>query len=256
MLSQIMRNQFRAVPFVVTGVVLGLASLGCGLLFAIRLDMGVAGIFLGILTAETLVLVVRTVLTRNAYARPVTVPCCGPCCASVCRWSRSLSPSGSSPLPTASSWARWPASTELGYYSVAVTVTVVFTVLSTAVSQAWLPRALQLYEHDKGRAALAVGTSLTYLVAARGCSPTGIAALAPEVTALLAGSEYAPAAKAIPLLCLGSVAYGTTSITASGMTMTHRTGRLAGISIAAVVTTSRRRHAGPPSGSSAPQRRA
>lgn len=235
MLAQVMRNQFRAVPFVVTGVLLGVANLCFGLFFALALGLGIAGIFLGILTAETVVLVVRTVMTRDAFDLPFDRDLL-----------RSLLRFGVPLVPvTVSYWVFTAADrivvgkvaglTELGYYSVAVTVTLIFTVLSSAISQAWLPRALQLYQHDPDRAAVAVGTSLTYLVVGLGVLATGLAALAPEVAAVLGGPEYAPAARAIPLLCMGSVAYGTASITASGMTMTHRTGRLAGLAVGAAV---------------------
>jgi O-antigen/teichoic acid export membrane protein len=125
--------------------------------------------------------------------------------------------------------------TELGYYSVAVTVTTVFIVLTSAVSQAWVPRAMELYETDRDRAAVAIGASLTYYVFGLGVLASIAASLAKEVTAVLSGADYAPAAAAIPLLCLGSVAYGSQTITASGMTMRHRTGRLAVISIGAAV---------------------
>ncbi len=233
MLAQILRNEFRPVPFVLTGVVLGAGSLGGGLLFAVGLDLGVAGIFVGILCAETLVLGLRTALTfdlfRGSFDRDLL---------------RGLLRFGVPLVPvTVSFWVFTAADRvvvgkvagleQLGYYSVAVTVTMVFVVLTSAVSQAWLPRAMQLYEADRERAATVIGASLTYYVFVLGVLASGIAALAPEVTAVLAGPEYAPAAAAIPLLCLGSVAYGSQTITASGMTMTHRTGRLASISLGA-----------------------
>ncbi len=235
MVAQVMRNQFRPVPFVATGVLLGATSLGAGLVFAVGLDLGIAGIFVGILCAESLVLVVRTVLTRTAYAGPVDRVAL-----------RGLLRFGVPLVPvTVSFWVFTAADrvvvgkvaglAELGYYSVAVTVTLVFVVLTSAVSQAWLPRATQLFEHDRDRAAWAVGASLTYYVFGLGLLAALASAFAPEVTSLLSGPDYAPAARAIPLLCLGSVAYGSVTITASGMTMMHRTGRLAVLSIVAAV---------------------
>jgi O-antigen/teichoic acid export membrane protein len=233
MVAQVMRNQFRPVPFVVTGGLLGAASLVGGLIFALALDLGLAGIFVGILCAETLVLVLRTYLTRSAYA-----------------WSfdrgllRDLLRFGVPLVPvTVSFWIFTAADRvvvgkvagleQLGYYSVAVTVTLVFVVITSAVSQAWLPRALHLFEHDRDAASEAIGLSLTYYVFGLGMLATTAAAVAPEVTALLAGPEYAPAAEAIPLLCLGAVAFGSASITSSGMTMMHRNGILAWVSLAA-----------------------
>jgi O-antigen/teichoic acid export membrane protein len=235
MVAQVMRNQFRPVPFVATGVLLGAVSLGGGLVFAVALDLGIAGIFVGVLCAETLVLGVRTFLTRDAYAGPIDRDVL-----------RRLLRFGVPLVPvTVSFWVFTAADRvvvgkvagleELGYYSVAVTVTLVFVVLISAVSQAWLPRATQLFEHDPERASAAIGASLSYYVFGLGVLASVAAAFSPEVTALLAGPEYAPAAEAIPLLCIGSVAYGSVTITASGMTMMHRTGRLATLSILAAV---------------------
>jgi O-antigen/teichoic acid export membrane protein len=233
MVAQVMRNQFRPVPFVVTGVLLGATSLGAGLVAAIGLDLGVAGIFVGVLCGETLVLAVRTWLTRSAFG--------GPFDRAVLR---ALLRFGVPLVPvTVSFWVFTAADrvvvgkiaglTELGYYSVAVTVTLVFVVITSAVSQAWLPRAVQLFETDRERAASAIGISLTYYVFGLGVLASGAAALSPEVTTVLSGADYAPAAKAIPLLCLGAVAYGSVGITATGMTMMHRNGRLAWISLGA-----------------------
>lgn len=235
MVAQVMRNQFRPLPFVATGVLLGATSLSAGLVFTISFDLGIAGIFVGILCAETLVLVVRTVLTRDAYALPVDRDAL-----------RGLLRFGVPLVPvTVSFWVFTAADRvvvgkiagleELGYYSVAVTVTLVFVVLTSAVSQAWFPRATQLFEQDRERAAAAIGASLTYYVFGLGVLASVTAALSPEVTVVLSGSDYAPAAAAIPLLCIGSVAYGSVTITASGMTMMHRTGRLATLSIVAAV---------------------
>jgi O-antigen/teichoic acid export membrane protein len=235
MAAQVMRNEFRPVPFSATGVLLGVASLGAGLVAALGMDLGVAGIFAGILCGEAAVLLVRLWLTRSAYAGPFDRDVL----SGLIRFGVPLVP------VTVSYWIFTAADRvvvgkvagleQLGYYSVSVTVTLVFVVLVGAVSQAWLPRALHLYEEDQDQAAHALGRSLTYYVFGLGVLAAGAAALAPEVTTLLAGSAYAPAAQAIPLLCLSGVAYGTTSITASGMTMKHRNGRLAWIALAAAV---------------------
>lgn len=233
MVAQVMRNQFRPVAFVLSSILLGVLSLGAGLYCAVGLDLGVAGIFVGVLGAETVVLAVRTFLTRQMFAPTFDRALLG----SLLRFGIPLVP------VTVSFWIFTAADRvvvgkiaglrELGYYSVATTVTMVFVVLSGAVSQAWLPRALQLFESDRERASVVIGASLTYYIAGLGVLATCAAAIAPEVTAVLSGSAYAPAATAIPLLCMGAVAYGSQTITASGLTLMHRTGRLAAISLAA-----------------------
>jgi O-antigen/teichoic acid export membrane protein len=235
MVAQILRNEFRPVPFVATGVLLGALSLGGGLLFAIGLDGGIAGIFLGILVAEVLVLAVRGVLARSAFGGSFDPALL-----------RRLLRFGVPLVPvTVSFWvftaadrvvvAKFSGLAQLGYYSVAVTVPLVFVVLTTAVSQAWLPRAIQLFEQDRDRAAKSIGALLSYYVFGLGVLATLAAAVAPEIVRVLSGPRYAPAAAAIPLLCLGSVAFGSLTVTAAGMTMMHRTGRLASLSVVAAV---------------------
>jgi O-antigen/teichoic acid export membrane protein len=235
LLAQVMRNQFRPVAFVFTGVLLGCLSLVLGVAFAVWAGMGIPGIFIGLLTAETVVLVLRTVQTRDVLRGSVDL-----------HLLRGLLRYGVPLVPVSLSFwvftaadrvivAKMAGLAELGYYSVAVTVTTAFALLSGAVSQAWLPRSMQLFETDRGRAATAVGGALTYYVLGLGLLATTIAAFAAEVTAVLSGPAYAPAAEAIPLLCLGAVAFGSQTITASGLTMMHRTGRLAAISIVAAV---------------------
>jgi O-antigen/teichoic acid export membrane protein len=230
-----MRNQFRPVAFVFTGVLLGCLGLVLGVAFAVWAGMGIPGIFIGLLAAETTVLVLRTVQTRDVLGGSVDLPLL-----------RGLLRYGVPLVPVSLSFwvftaadriivAKMAGLTELGYYSVAVTVTTAFALLSGAVSQAWLPRSMQLFETDRDRAATAVGGALSYYVFGLGLLATTIAAFADEVTAVLSGPDYAPAAEAIPLLCLGAVAFGSQTITASGLTMMHRTGRLAAISIVAAV---------------------
>jgi O-antigen/teichoic acid export membrane protein len=124
---------------------------------------------------------------------------------------------------------------ELGFYSVALALVSIFALLSAAVGQAWVPRLFRLYERDKDQAARVVGLSIRYYVFALGLVALGISALAPELIRLLTAPEYSPAAEVVPLLALGAVAYGSTMLTSSGLTLTYRTGRLSWFSAAAAV---------------------
>jgi O-antigen/teichoic acid export membrane protein len=235
MLNQILRNEFRPVPYAVTSFTVGGIALACGLFFVLGLDLGVGGILAGILVAESIVLVVRAYLTRSMLVGAFDTALL----RRLLRFGLPLVP------VTMSFWvftasdrvilAKLGSFEELGFYSVALALVSIFALLSAAVGQAWVPRLFRLYERDKDQAARVVGLSIRYYVFALGLVALGISALAPELIRLLTAPEYSPAAEVVPLLALGAVAYGSTMLTSSGLTLTYRTGRLSWFSAAAAV---------------------
>jgi O-antigen/teichoic acid export membrane protein len=237
MLAQILRNQFRPSPYALTSFGVGVSGLLGGLAAVVLLDLGVAGILLGMLGAELVVLLVRMVLVRRMLAGG--------------RFDRRLLGGllrfGAPLVPVTLSFWVFTASdrvvlgklgdlTELGYYSLGVSLVSVFALLSGALGQSWLPRIIQLYQHDEARAARVIGVTLTYLVFGLGFLAVLMSAFAAELVRLVAAPAYAPASRVIPLLTLGAVAYGSNLLTASGMTMRQRTRPLALLSgVAAVI---------------------
>jgi O-antigen/teichoic acid export membrane protein len=236
MLAQILRNEFRALAYAATSVAIGATGLPIGLLAVTQADLGVTGIFIGILTGESIALLARLWLTRASLRGRFD----GVLLRRLLRFALPLVP------VTLSFWVftasdrvvlgKLGSLEELGYYSLALSIASIFALATGAVGQAWMPRAIRLYETDKPRAARVIGASLTYYVFVLGLAAVLISAFAPEIIRIVASSTYAKAATVLPLLVVGSVAYGTNILTASGMTLTHRTGPLALASgIAAVV---------------------
>lgn len=235
MLAQILRNEFRPVPYALTSFAVGAIALSTGLLLVLRLDLGVAGILTGILVAESVVLFVRIALTQSTLIGSFDVALL----RRLLRFGLPLVP------VTMSFWvftasdrivlAKFGSFEELGYYSAALSLISVFALLSAAIGQAWVPRLFRLYERDKAHAAEVVGASITYYLFALGLAALGLSALAPELIDLITAPAYAPASQVVPLLALGAVAYGTTMLTSSGMTLTYRTGRLSTFSAGAAV---------------------
>lgn len=233
MLAQILRNEFRPLPYALTSFTVGGVALVTGLLLVLRFDLGVAGILAGILVAEIVVLLVRVTLTRSMLVGSFDVSLL----RRLLRFGLPLVP------VTMSFWvftasdrvvlAKMGSFEELGYYSVAVSLVSVFALFSAAVGQAWVPRLFRLYERDRAQAADVVGASITYYVFALGLAAVGMSALAPELIDLLTAPAYAPASRVVPLLALGAVAYGSSMLTSSGLTLTYRTGRLSVFSAAA-----------------------
>jgi O-antigen/teichoic acid export membrane protein len=233
MLAQILRNEFRPVPYAVTSFGVGAVALPTGLLLVFGLDLGIAGILVGILVGEAVILLVRAFLTRSllvgAFDRQLL--------RRLLRFGLPLVP------VTISFWvftasdrvvlAKLGSFAELGYYSVAMSLVSILALLSAAVGQAWVPRLVRLYEQDKDRASRVVGASITYFVMALGFVALAMSVLAPELIALLSSPEYAPASKVVPLLALGAVAYGSSMLTSSGLTLTYRTAHLSTLSVGA-----------------------
>lgn len=234
MLAQILRNEFRPVAYATTSFATGVLGLGAGLFAVAVLRKGVAGILTAFLLAELVTLGVRIALTRDSiigqFDRELL--------RRVLRFALPLVP------VTISFWvftasdrivlARLhPNKGDLGLYGVALAIASIFALLSSAVGQAWIPRTTMLYERDRDRAARVIGASLTYYLFALGLVAVLICAFAPEIIRVVAGRDFARASVPLPLLALGSVAYGTGVLTSSGMSLTHNTRPLA---IASAVT--------------------
>lgn len=234
MLAQILRNQFRSVAFAATSFATGVIGLGAGL-FAVKvLNRGVAGILTAFLLAEVLMIGVRVYLTRHSLRGSYDPQLL----RRVLKFALPLVP------VTISFWvftasdrivlARLvPDKGELGLYALALSIASIFALLSGAVGQAWIPRTTMLYERDRARAAHVIGASLTYYLFALGLIAVLISAFAPEIIDFIAAPAFAGAAAPLPLLTLGSVAYGTGVLTSSGMSLTHNTKPLA---VASAVT--------------------
>lgn len=226
MLAQVMRNQFRPVPYAVTSFILGLVALSIGLYSVLQLGLGVSGILAGVLIAELLVLIVRAVIVREVLVGDFDA-----------KLLRKLLRFGVPLVPvTMSFWvftasdrivlAKLGSFADLGFYSAALSLVSFLALLNAAVGQAWAPRMYQLYERDPDGASTVVGVSLTYYIFGLGLLAVAVSAVAPEVINLLTADAYAPSAKVVPYLALGAVAYGSSLVTSSGLTMTYRTGRL------------------------------
>jgi O-antigen/teichoic acid export membrane protein len=111
---------------------------------------------------------------------------------------------------------------EVGLYSAASKYAAVITFVITAFAQAWSPFAIKLMRDDPdyrshyGR----IFSLWFFLLAIVGL---GIALFAPEGLMLLTPREYWPAAQVLPALAVGLVLFGTTQITALGISLRKRT---------------------------------
>lgn len=223
MLAQVLRNEFRPVAFAVTTVAVGAMGMAFGLALAIGAGMGVLGILVGTLTAEFLGCLIRFPLVRADLRGSLRQEVLWPPLrfgipfipASIAMWVFT----GADRIAV----ARYLTAPELGGYSVAATLVMPFSVLLTALGQAWIPRVTQTYSDSPARAAHSTGRAieLSLIVYSFGATILGVAA--PIVMGLVAGPGFESGIAALPLLALGSTFLGTALFTGTGYTLAKRT---------------------------------
>lgn len=235
-LGQALRNQFRAKLF----AVLNALTTGLGILFSLwavlGLHLGLRGMLGGTLAAGVVVLPIRVWTARDLLRPRFSLA-----------WCRKLLRYGAPLVPM--SIAYWVFGTsdrillgslstldQVGYYSVASSLTSLLGLAYGALGQAWSPHAVRLYEEDAAAASRTFGRMLTYILALFGLASVGMTAFAREGLHLVATAKFSPAAAAVGPLTIGFMAYASTQITALSISLMKRTGYLALYSwIAAVI---------------------
>ena len=125
--------------------------------------------------------------------------------------------------------------TEVGIFSIAFKFAAIVTFVSSAFGQAWSPYAIKLLRDDKNYRQTYSGVlSVWYfLLAILGCA---IALFADELLILLTPREYWPAARTLGFIAMGLVLFGTTQVTALGISLEKKTRLLTyGACLAAVI---------------------
>jgi O-antigen/teichoic acid export membrane protein len=235
MLAQVMRNEFRPTAFALTTVAVGALGMGFGIALAVGAGMGVMGILLGAVAAETLGCVIRFPLVREDLRGSLRRETLGPPLrfgipfvpASIAMWVFT----GADRIAV----ARYLPDGALGGYAVAATLVAPFSVLLTALGQAWIPRVTQEYASDPTRAARSTGRAIELSLILYSAGATILAVAAPLVIGLVAGPGYDTGAAALPLLALGSVFLGTSLFTGTGYTLAKRTALVPVLTVLAAI---------------------
>jgi O-antigen/teichoic acid export membrane protein len=236
MLSQILRNSFRPGAYTAMLVLNAALDVAFGLLFAIALDLGVAGILLGILVGETLGAVVRLPLVRPFLAWTFEPALLSPLLrfgvpfvpASLAAWT----------LKGADRLALGAHATaaELGYYGLAAALVAPFALVTSSLAQAWVPRISQTHQQDVAAARRATSQAIVWSLAAFGAASMLLGALAPVLIVVVGGPAFAAGAEVVPLLGLGAAFAGMGLFCATGMTLAKATRAIPAVTgIAAVL---------------------
>lgn len=223
--AQALRNRFQSVTFTQLNLLAGVLGVAFGLVGAYV--WGLVGLLAGTFLAALAMLPLRLWSIRDLLAPTFDGA-----------FLKKLLAFGIPLVPTAIAYWVFQSSDRImlgklstleqaGLYTVAATVAGVLLLAYGALGQAWSPHATKLYEEDPVTAAGFFGAMLTYVVVAFGILAVGTGCFAPELLVLLSGARYAAAAPAVGPLALAIMALATTQITATGISLTKKTGYLA-----------------------------
>lgn len=235
MCGQVLRNQFRAKLF--AGLNLASAFLGLGLSIwgAVTLNLGLTGVIGGGLVAAVVLLPVR-VWTIREMLRPVFS---FPDLAKLLRFGIPLVPTSLAYWIFAGSdrliLGKLSTLDQLGLFAVGLTITSPLNFANSAFGQAWSPHAIRIYEEQREFAQVFFGKVLTYLLAGFGILSVGITTFSRELLMIFSTPAFYAGAAAVGPLTLGIMAYASTQITASGISVTKRTHYFALVSWTAAI---------------------
>jgi O-antigen/teichoic acid export membrane protein len=227
MFAVILRMEYRSTAYTVLNLTSISLNVGLGLAFVLALGMGLVGIVAGTAVAGAVMIGLRAWTVRDLL-RP--------------RFSRGLLRKllayGVPLVPT--SLAFWVFLTsdrlvlgklsdlqQLGWYSVAVSLSGLLGLANNALSSAWTPHGIRLYEEDPELASVQFGRVFTYVLAGMGFLCVGVTTFAPELMRLLSKPAYYPAAAAVGPLAFAMIAYTSIAITGAGISLKKQTKYLA-----------------------------
>jgi len=222
-LSQALRNRFRAGAFSALNVSTAALTLGLAVYFVLGFDLGVAGALLGAAAAALIMIPVRLYFIRDLLTFKISVP-----------FLKKLLAFGLPLVPmNVAFWlfsnadrlmlARLADLGAVGLYSIAAAMAAVLMLLQTAVGQSWLPHAVKVYEEDRELAATVFKRTMVFLLAASGFVITGFVALAQEVLFILVPPDYYASFIAIPFLAAGFLFFTSAQVSAVGIMVKNKT---------------------------------
>jgi O-antigen/teichoic acid export membrane protein len=235
MLGEVLRNEFRAVPYTILNTLGALLLIAATLIFVVGLGKELTGLAFGTVLALAIMLPIRVWSVRDhlrlRFSRDVL--------AKVLRFGVPLVPVSIAYWVFAVSdrivLAKMSTLRELGLYTVAGSVTAALALVHATFGRAFSPHAMRLYEEDQGRASAILGRLLVYILVLFGAACVTISVFAHELLRVLATPQYFGAAVAVGPLALGYLFYVSTQVTALPITLTKETMHLARVAWVAAV---------------------
>ena len=223
LLGEVLRNQFRPVAFTVLNVLGAALLVGATVLFVVVLKKGLTGLAFSMDVSLALLIPIRIWTVRDHLRWEFSVPLL-----------RRLLAFGGPLVPVSIAYwifavsdrfvlAKLSTLRELGLYTVAAAVTAALALVQAALSRAWSPHAVRLYEDDRESAGRIFGHVLTYILLLFAVMCVAVSTFAHELLVVLTTQPYYGAAIAVGPLTLGYLAYATTQITGMSITLTKQT---------------------------------
>ena len=130
---------------------------------------------------------------------------------------------------------RYVSLTEIGYYGIANKVALVLNLAIYSFGAWWPPHILRLHAEDPAAGRELRGTMLNRFLAGVAVLGLPAGALAPELVRVIAGDDFLPGARTIPILVVAFLCLCSLPVTQIAMLVTDRTRALVPPAVAAAV---------------------
>lgn len=223
LLNQALRNQFKTKIFVLNNFLNALITLLSSIFLLVFTDLGLASIFVGMVIADLLTLPIRVYFIKELIVWNINISVL-----------KKILIYGLPFVP--SSIAYWVFSSadrimlekmsnleSLGIYTVAVSLSIVMNLVSSAIGQGWGNHALKLYEDNNETARITYINFLHLLIFATTIIIFLAAILGKELIILFFPSEYSNVFYPMFFLLVGIGFQMTTQVTALGINLLKRT---------------------------------
>lgn len=223
LLSQALRNQFKAKAFTILNVVTASLTLMLSVIFAVYVKLGITGALLGAGIASLIMIPVRLYSIRGLLTRNFSMV-----------YLKKLLIFGAPLVPVALAFwlfsnadrvmlIKMASLEEAGLYAIAISMAAMLSLLHNAVGQSWQPHAIKMYEEDPEHAKIVFAQTMNYLTAGAGIIVVTFVALSQEALYILVAPAYYPSFQAIPFLALGILFFMTTQVTVVGILVNNKT---------------------------------
>ena len=223
LLSQALRNQFKARLFTILNVATAALTLILAVLLAYYFRLGITGALLGAGVASLVMIPVRLYSIRELLVRRFSTA-----------FLKKLLLFGLPLVPV--DLAFWLFSNAdrfmlikmdslkaAGVYAIAVSMAALLSLLHNAVGQSWQPHAIKMYEEDPEEAKRIFARTLSYLTAGGAFIVVAFVAVSQEALYIIVAPSYYASFNAIPFLALGILFFMTTQVTVIGILVHNKT---------------------------------
>lgn len=221
--SQVVRNQFKAKLFVTLNLISTILVVVGSLYCVLVLKLGIAGLLIGSLAANCIILPIRLWIIR-AEIELVFYP---PALKAMFHFGAPLVPMSLAysifSMSDRMLLGKMATVEEVGFYAIATNLASILYMFNNALGQAWGPHAVRLHEQHPSTAPYIFGRTLNYILVAAGVLSVTVTAFATEILRVLVSPSYWKAYLAVGPLAITSVAMASTQITALGISLSKKT---------------------------------